>query len=136
MALRLFLLLSLSLAGCKTVGAPNKRQEPRPKQQKSEATPPQSPVTPQTIPSLIFPNAPEKTQSIDCFRALTAEMSMHAVVQKCGRPDEELGSGFFIFVWHMADGSSIAIGTPSLDKIYDVTYTAPSGKISSFLRKQ
>jgi hypothetical protein len=60
-------------------------------------------------------------------------MSMNTVVEKCGRPDEELGSGIYIFVWHLADGSTISIGTPYLDRIADVRFTDASGKTSSLL---
>jgi hypothetical protein len=81
----------------------------------------------------MFPNAPEKAQSLACFRALKPEMSMYTVVQKCGRPDEELGSGIYIFVWHLADGSTVSIGTPSLEKIWNIRYTNASGKTSSLL---
>ena len=126
--IRHLLLLLVLLTACKTAGAPGQRQELRPQQQKSEVTPPQSRITPQSIPRELFPDAPEKTKSVDCFRTLTAHMSVYSVVQKCGRPDEELGSGIYIFVWHMTDGSSIAMGTPSLDKIYDVKYIASVGK--------
>jgi hypothetical protein len=136
MTLRLLLLFSLSWVACKIAGAPHKQESLPPEQRKSEVSPPQPAVTPQTIAKAMFPNAPEKTQNIDCFRALTPEMSMDSVIQKCGRPDEEVGSGIYIFVWHMPDGSTIAIGTPYLKRIYDVIYTAPSGKRSSLLRKQ
>jgi hypothetical protein len=57
-------------------------------------------------------------------------MSIYAVVQKCGRPDEELGSGIFIFVWHLADGSTVSIGTPYLERIGRVQYTNAAGKTS------
>jgi hypothetical protein len=84
----------------------------------------------------MFPNAPEKAQSVKCFRALKPEISMNVVVQKCGRPDEELGSGIYIFVWHLADGSRVSIGTPYLEKIGDIGYTDASGKRSSLLHKR
>jgi hypothetical protein len=80
----------------------------------------------------MFPNGPEKAQSVACFRALKPEISMDAVVQKCGRPDEELGSGIYIFVWHLVDGSTVSIGTPTLEKIRDIRYTDASGKTFLF----
>jgi hypothetical protein len=94
---------------------------------------PQETVTPRGIARAMFPNAPEKTKNVSCFRGLTAAMSMNTVVEKCGRPDEELGSGIYIFVWHLADGSTISIGTPYLDRIADVRFTDASGKASSLL---
>jgi hypothetical protein len=55
------------------------------------------PVTSQSIFKDLFPNAATKAQNAECFRSLTPEMSMYAVVQNCGRPDEEIGGGVYIF---------------------------------------
>ncbi len=92
-------------------------------------------VTPSTqgITTVMFPNAPKKAQSVECFRSLRRGMSMEAVVQKCGRPDDQLGSGIYIFVWRLADGSTVTIGTPYLEKICDVRYLDPKGKSSILL---
>jgi len=81
----------------------------------------------------MFPNAPKKADAVECFRSLTPNMSIHMVVEKCRRPDEETGSGLYIFVWNLRDGSTVAIGTPSLERIYDITYTESSGKSVSLL---
>jgi hypothetical protein len=88
---------------------------------------------PQRIAMALFPSAPEKSQTVSCFRALKPEMSMYAVVEKCGRPDEELGSGVYIFVWHLTDGSTVWVGTPYMEKIGDIRWTDASGKASSLL---
>jgi len=87
----------------------------------------------QRIARDLFPNAPAKAQTVSCFRVLKPEMSMYAVVQKCGRPDEELGSGIYIFVWHLTDGSTVSVGTPYLERIGDIRWTDASGKTSSLL---
>jgi hypothetical protein len=84
--------------------------------------------TPEAIAKAMFPNAPGNKQDINCFRSLTVKMSVNDVVEKCGRPDEELGSGLYIFVWHMADGSVVSIGTPYLEKIGPVRLTDASDK--------
>jgi hypothetical protein len=55
------------------------------------------PVTSQSIFKDLFPNAATKAQNAECFRSLTPEMSMYAVVQNSGRPDEEIGGGVYIF---------------------------------------
>ena len=70
-------------------------------------------LTPQSMLEQMFPNAPKKADTVDCFRSLTPNMSIYMVVEKCGRADEETGSGLYIFVWHLRDGSTVAIGTPS-----------------------
>ena len=87
----------------------------------------------ETPMSVMFPNAPEKAKTVDCFRALTKEISIYTVVQKCGPPDEELGSGIYIFVWHLPDGSSVNIGTPYLRGIGEIRYTDRTGNTSILL---
>jgi hypothetical protein len=133
------LILLLALAGCQTAKAPEQRATPVKSQQEArpavETVPPQT-VTPQSIVNDMFPNAPEKTQSVDCFRSLTPEMSIYLVVQKCGRPDEEVGSGVAIFLYHLRDGSTVAIRAVYLPKIDGVIYTDPSGKSSSILSRR
>jgi hypothetical protein len=61
-------------------------------------------------------------------------MSIYMAVEKCGRSDEETGSGLYIFVWNLRDGSTVAIGTPYLERIDHITYTEPSGKSVPLLR--
>ncbi len=63
-------------------------------------------------------------------------MSMYLVVQKCGRPDEEVGSGLYVFVYHLQDGSNVSVSTPYLTRIDYVSYTDASGKASSLLRRR
>jgi len=92
--------------------------------------------TPEDISRAMFPNAPGNKQDINCFRSLTAKMSVNDVVEKCGRPDAELGSGLYIFVWHMPDGSSVSIGTPHLERIGPVRLTDASGKTTVLPRKK
>jgi hypothetical protein len=54
---------------------------------------------------------------------------MYAVVQKCGRPDEEIGSGMYVFVYHLRDGSMVTISTPDLAKIGRYVSDAPSDRL-------
>lgn len=82
----------------------------------------------------LFPHAPKHTENLDCFRVLTRETSMDMVARICGRPDEEVGSGLYIFLYHMRDGSTVAIGTGRLDSILYVIHTDRSGQRSSLLR--
>jgi hypothetical protein len=90
----------------------------------------------ESIAKAMFPNAPDNRQDINCFRSLTVKMSFNDVVQKCGRPDEELGSGLYIFVWHMPDGSAVSIGTPYLERIGPVRLIDASGKTTVLPRKK
>ena len=106
--------------------APSKNVQPAAKS-------PSQPITPESIVKVLFPNAPEKTQNVDCFRSLKPEMSVYAVVQKCGRPDEEVGSGLYIFVYHLRDGSTAGISTPNLNRVGYVTFTDRNGKTSTII---
>lgn len=85
---------------------------------------------------MLFPYAPTKTESVDCFRRLSPEVTMYTVVQKCGRPDEEVGSGLYIFLWHMKDGSTVGVGGLfNLNQaVGDIKHTSPSGKTTSLLK--
>src|SRR6266403_4163653 len=65
--------------------------------------------TPESIAKAMFRDAPENSQDVKCFLALTPTMSVDQVVKKCGRPDAEVGSGIYIFVWNMPKGSSVSI---------------------------
>ena len=137
MKLRRLLLVSLLVAGCKTAGMPDKQHALLSERQKLQAVQPQLTETHQNIARAMFPDAPKKTQSADCFNTLAPEMSVQAVVQKCGRPDEEVGSGgVFIFVWHMPGGSSVSISTRTLERIGEVKYTKEPDNRSSPLHGQ
>ncbi|MGO9862063.1 MAG: hypothetical protein ACLPLR_00505 [Terriglobales bacterium] len=117
------LTLLFALVGCQTTKVRESQKQatqssaPARTETNAQANSPSQPVTPQSIVKDLFPVAPEKTQTVECFRSLTPEMSMYAVVQKCGRPDEEIGSGLYVFVYHLHDGSTVSISTPDLAHI-------------------
>jgi len=73
---------------------------------------------PQPIPEQIKPvDAPKTARNVDCFRSFTHNSAMVDVVKKCGIPDEHQGSGIYIFLYDMDDGSLIAVGTADLKKL-------------------
>jgi hypothetical protein len=114
----------------------NDEQPPRPGQQTSVSILPQELTLSEAEAKHMFPAAARKTDSVDCFFGLAPHISMSMVVQRCGRPDEDVGSGVYIFVWHLEDGSTVSISTPTLDMIQDIRYTLPSGKSSSILQRK
>ncbi len=132
---RLAVLALTALVGCQTAKVPERQQEathnpaPAKAETSNRSNPPPQPVTPQSIVKKLFPNAPEKAQTVECFRSLSPETSMYAVVQKCGRPDEEIGSGMYVFVYHLRDGSMVTISTPDLAKIGRYVSYAPSDRL-------
>lgn len=76
-----------------------------------------------------FPNAPKTVRQLTSFRKLKKTMSMMEVVSKCGRPDELGGSGIAIFIYHLDDGSLVAIGaTGSTGPLFYANHISSSGK--------
>jgi len=52
---------------------------------------------------------------------------MQDIVRKCGIPDEHQGSGIFIFLYDMNDGSVVAIGTADLRQLMYVNQITAHG---------
>ena len=89
---------------------------------------------PQPIPEQIrLPDAPKTARNVECFRSFTNESAMTDVVRKCGIPDEHQGSGIFIFLYDMDDGSLVAVGTAGLKKLLYMNHIEKS-RSSSLLR--
>jgi hypothetical protein len=78
---------------------------------------------PQPIPEQIkLPVAPKTARTVQCFASFTPKSAMTDVVSKCGIPDEHQGSGIFIFLYDMDDGTLVAVGTPDLKRLLYVTH--------------
>jgi hypothetical protein len=88
----------------------------------------------QPIPDEIkVPDAPKTARRIDAFRSLSRTMRMADVVHKCGLPDEHQGSGIFIFVYYLDDGTTVMIGTPDLKELFYVRHFDKLGKSTSLI---
>jgi hypothetical protein len=74
----------------------------------------------------LFPYAPAKAGDVACFRKFVSGIAMDKIVEQCGRP-EEIGSGVYIFVYRLQDGSAVTIGTPYLSRIDQIQYTDKHG---------
>lgn len=84
--------------------------------------------TPQPIPNeLKIPDAPKTARQVECFRSFAKETNMVEVVRRCGVPDEHQGSGIYIFLYDMADGSLVAIGTPDVKRLLYVDHIDQRG---------
>lgn len=78
---------------------------------------------PQPIPNeLKLPDAPKTVRDVRCYTSFTTSSSMQEVVRKCGIPDEHQGSGIYIFLYDMIDGSVVAIGTSDLKHLMYVNH--------------
>jgi len=78
-----------------------------------------------------FPNAAPAARDFAHFRSITKTMSMNDVVHQCGIPDELGGSGIAIFIYHLDDGSLVAIGsTGPTGHLFYANHISPNGKSS------
>lgn len=79
--------------------------------------------TPQPIPNeLKLVDAPKTVRDAKCYTSFTASSTMQEVVRKCGIPDEHQGSGIYIFLYDMSDGSLVVIGTADLKHLMYVNH--------------
>jgi len=83
---------------------------------------------------LMFPKAPETSRDLADFRNLKRTMSMMDIVRRCGKPDELGGSGIAIFIYHLDDGSLVAIGaTGATGPILYANHIETSGRASALI---
>jgi len=82
----------------------------------------------------MVPNPPKTVRELACFRSFTKGTSINDVVKKCGGPDELGGSGINIFVYHLDDGSLVAIGGTGLKSpILYANHIETGGKATSLI---
>jgi hypothetical protein len=80
----------------------------------------------------MFPKAPKTARDLAHFRALKRTMSMSEVVRRCGEPDELGGSGINIFIYHLDDGSIVAIGATGVSTpLLYANHVSSTGKSSA-----
>lgn len=81
---------------------------------------------------VMFPKAPKTVRDLAHFRGLKRTMSMSEVVRQCGEPDELGGSGINIFIYHLDDGSLVAIGAAgTTGPLLYANHIATTGKASA-----
>ena len=79
----------------------------------------------------MFRKAPKTARDLAHFRSLKRAMSMSDVVSQCGEPDELGGSGIAIFIYHLDDGSLVAIGaTGATGPLLYANHITTTGKAS------
>jgi len=88
---------------------------------------------PQAIPEqIVLPDAPKTARNVQCFRAFSESSTVVDVVMKCGIPDEHQGSGIYIFLYDMDDGSLVVVGTGDLKRLLYMNHIA-NNRSSSLL---
>jgi len=63
----------------------------------------------------VFPNAPDSARDLDSFRTINRRMTMTEVVSRCGLPDGLSGSGYYVFTYHLRDGSFVNLTAAGTD---------------------
>jgi hypothetical protein len=126
------------LAGCNRLRVTSVPQATRPNETETKvALPRYMTDIPQPIPEqIIVANAPKTARHVEAFWSLTRTMTMADVVRQCGVPDEHQGSGIYIFIYHLEDGSVVAVGTPDLKELFFVEHFDLSGKASQLLPRK
>lgn len=81
-------------------------------------------------PEIKLPEAPKTARDATCFASFSTTSSMTDVVRKCGIPDEHQGSGIYIFLYDMADGSIVVVGTADLKKLMYISHITDRGSHS------
>jgi hypothetical protein len=76
-------------------------------------------------PSNAAPAAPSRDLAV--FKSLTADSKLSDVRRLAGPPDGDVGSGLHIYIWKLADGSTIRIGTPDNDRLFYVDLKKADG---------
>jgi hypothetical protein len=63
----------------------------------------------------VFPNAPDTAREMAAFRSINRRMTMTELVSRCGVPDELSGSGYYVFTYHLRDGSYVNLTAAGTD---------------------
>lgn len=76
---------------------------------------------PMNVPVLpLATKAPRPT--LASFSALPKVISFPELVRRVGEPDEDIGSGVYIFIYHLADGSKVSVYTVDGKNIGDISH--------------
>jgi hypothetical protein len=77
----------------------------------------------------------ELPQAITPFRLITDRLSMKQVVEVFGLPDQDIGSGIYIYVYNLTDRSQVRIGSPDGKQILYVVHSLGNEKQEDIFRK-
>jgi hypothetical protein len=85
----------------------------------------------------VFPKAPVTARDLSDFRSLNRTTTISEVVSRCGVPDELSGSGFYIFTYHLGDGSFVHLTAASTDsRILEANHLDDKGYGTSLFAKK
>jgi hypothetical protein len=70
---------------------------------------------------------------ISDFSFLKKGMSYQQIVDKVGEPDEEVGSGAYIYIYYLSDGRSVALSFIQLSSLYSARLIKENGDVERIL---
>jgi hypothetical protein len=65
---------------------------------------------------------PATARSIEPFHKIKVGMSMQQVIAICGLPDADIGSGIYIYVYNLTDGSQVLISAVNKNRISAINH--------------
>ncbi len=74
--------------------------------------------------------AAETSRDIVAFRQIEADMSFAEICALVGVPDRDIGSGLYVFVYDLDDGSVVVMGFASLSRVMYVNHVYEGGSES------
>ena len=75
----------------------------------------------------------QQGRSISDFEFLKKGMSYSEIVEKVGKPSDNIGSGLYIFTYLLSDGRSVFISFANLDDLLDARIYDPKTESSHSL---
>jgi hypothetical protein len=75
--------------------------------------------------TVMSPKIPSTARSIETFAQIRVgmSMSMKQVIAICGLPDADIGSGIYIYVYNLADGSQVLISAANKNNIIAINHS-------------
>lgn len=67
-------------------------------------------------------NSDKRPLTIASFSALPDQLTFPDLVLRVGPPDEDVGSGVYLYVYHLADGSDVIVGSNDGKTIRGITH--------------
>lgn len=87
-----------------------------------------------SIKSVSAQQIPTTARTIEVFRRIKPNMSMKQVIEICGQPDEDIGSGIHIYQYKLSDDSLVRIGTPDKKRLIYVNHILVNGEGHSIIK--
>ncbi len=85
-------------------------------------------------PAMLPEKIPPTADSIAAFRRIKPGMSMKDVVEICGLPAKDIGSGIYVYIYELPDQSKVRVGTSDGKQLWYVVHVLPSGEEREIIR--